>query len=419
MSERIVLMFAYHFPPENAVGGRRPFRFARYLPEMGYRCHVITAADQSSCPESPAEYVPDPFTCEPGRGLGWHVERVIRRFFLPAVVGIRWSLRACEAARNFARANPNAEITVFSTFPPFGTHLAAWQFSRASGMKWIADFRDPMKMTEWVEGFSGFHRALSGWLERFFLRRADLVIANTDAMAEEWRVADPGRSSRIQLIWNGFDPEERIEPLPVPSRDYKLYSHVGELYSGRNITPLLESISRLIESGRLAAAHFRIRLLGNVDRHSMPPEAFLQRARSQGWLEILPDEVPRLEAQHVMQTSDGLLLVQPQSAIQVPGKLFDYVQIGRPVLAYVPTDTPIERVLSQSGIPYRCAYSNSSPQDMDTAVESFFSLPTDYTPMTDSFHRDFDSRMQTAKLVSLIDSIRSTNSGVKRRMPGG
>ncbi len=412
MSERIVLIFAYHFPPENAVGGRRPFRFARYLPEVGYRCHVITAADQFSRPESTVEYVPDPFTCQTGRGVGWQVERVIRRFFLPAVVGIRWSSLACKAAQSFVRANPNAEITIFSTFPPLGTHLAAWQFSRASGLRWIADFRDPLKIPSWVEGFSRFQRALSGWLERFFLRRADLVIANTDAMAEEWRVADPSHAGRIQLIWNGFDPEERIEPLPPPARDYKLYSHVGELYSGRNITPLLESISRLIESGRLSAARFRIRLLGNVDRHSMPPESFLQRARAQGWLEIVPQEVPRAEAQHLMQTSDGLLLIQPQSAIQVPGKLFDYVQIGRPVLAYVPPDTPIERVLRQSGIPYRCAYTNSSLQDFDNAVESFFSLPTDYTPMADSFHRDFDSRMQTAKLVRLVDSLRSAGSGV-------
>jgi len=414
MSERIVLMFAYHFPPENAVGGRRPFRFARYLPEVGYRCHVITAADQSSCPGSTAEYVPDPFICQPGRGMGWQVERVIRRFFLPAVVGVRWSLMACKAARSFARANPGAEITVFSTFPPLGTHLAAWRFSRSSGLKWIADFRDPLKVSPWVEGFSGFHRALSGWLERFFLRQADLVIANTDAMAEEWRAVDPARSGRIQLIWNGFDPEERIEPLALPPRDYKLYSHVGELYSGRNITPLLESVSRLIESGRLAAADFRIRLLGNVDRHSMPPEPFLQRAGSQGWLEIIPQEVPRAEAQHLMQTSDGLLLVQPQSAIQVPGKLFDYIQIGRPVLAYIPPDSPIERVLSQSGIPYRCAYSNSSAQDMDSAVESFFSLPTGSTPMADSFHREFDSRMQTTRLVSFIDSLRGADKVVYR-----
>ena len=342
---------------------------------------MITAADQSSCPESTAKYVPDPFICDPGRGIGWQVERVIRRFFLPAVVGIRWSLSACKAAQSFVRANPNAEITIFSTFPPFGTHLAAWRFARASGLRWIADFRDPLKFPSWVEGFSGFQRALSGWLERFFLRRADLVIANTDAMAEEWRVADPAHANRIQLIWNGFDPAEKIEPLPLPPRDYKLYSHVGELYAGRNITPLLESVSRLIESGRLSGARFRIRLLGNVDGQSMPPESFLQRARAQGWLEIIPQEVPRAEAQHLMQTSDGLLLIQPQSAIQVPGKLFDYVQIGRPVLAYVPPDTPIERVLSQSGIPYRCAYVNGSLQDFDNAVESFFSLPTEYTPM--------------------------------------
>src|SRR6185312_10963345 len=145
MSERIVLIFAYHFPPENAIGGRRPFRFCQYLPKMGYRCHVITAADQSSLPGSLAEYVPDPSMDAAKKGIGWQIERVIRKLFLPGIIGMRWSGLACDAAHRFVQANPDAEITILSTAPPFGVHLAAWRFARTSGLSWIADFRDPLK----------------------------------------------------------------------------------------------------------------------------------------------------------------------------------------------------------------------------------------------------------------------------------
>ncbi len=405
MSERIVLIFAYHFPPENSVGGRRPYRFCRYLQELGYRCHVITAADQSSVPESGAEYVPDPFLSSPGKGIGWQIERAIRKLFLPGMLGIQWSRLASDAAERFAKLHPDARITIFSTFPPLGAHLAAWRLSRRTGLPWIADFRDPLKFSPWLKGLRRSHTLASGWTENTILNSASLVVANTDAMVREWADASPSLASRIHLIWNGFDPERRIGPLPLPARSHRVYSHVGELYAGRNITPLLESIARLIDAGRLSASQLRIQLAGTVDVHAMPPEEFLKRAQSQGWLQVSPHEIPQAEANQMMQTSDGLLLIQPQSAIQVPGKLFDYIQIGRPILAYIPPDTPIERVLALSGIPYRCAFATSPQAEFDSVVENYFSLPSDAVTPAAAFDENFDCRHQTRTLAALIESL--------------
>src|ERR1700731_1548971 len=117
MSERIVLILAYHFPPENVIGSARPYRFYKYLSRLNYRCHVITAMDQVMRGDPNSEYVPDPFVTQPRRGFGWQVERAIRKFLMPAVTGIRWSLHAHKAARTFLQSNPNAEVTIFSTYP--------------------------------------------------------------------------------------------------------------------------------------------------------------------------------------------------------------------------------------------------------------------------------------------------------------
>src|SRR5882672_7431527 len=86
MTEHIVLIFAYHYPPENAIGGARPFRFSKYLSKLGYTCRVFTAADQTGRDDANTEYVPDPFVAHPRNGLGWQVERAIRKVFLPG----RW-----------------------------------------------------------------------------------------------------------------------------------------------------------------------------------------------------------------------------------------------------------------------------------------------------------------------------------------
>jgi len=403
MTDHIVL-FAYHFPPENAIGGVRPFRFYKYLSEMGYRCHIITAADQSSRPDLDVTYVPDPFVERPRQGMGWQIERAARKFLLPGVTGIQWSYPACRAGRKLAGANPNARITIFSTYPPLGTHLAAWRLAKTARLPWIADFRDPLGDNPGHGDILPIQREFYRQLERMVFGAADIAIANTDAVAEQWKARYNRHRARIHLIWNGYDPEERIRPLPLPQRDYRLLTHVGELYEGRKITALLESFARLIDSGRLTAERVRIKLVGSARHDSIPSPDFMDRARAAGWLEVVP-RIPQKEALQLSQTSEGLLLVQPHSTVQVPGKLYEYVQIGRPVLAFILPNTPIERILDKSGVRYTCVYADGTQEAMDDAVMKFCQLPTEAVAASAWFEENFDARKQTRTLEGLIRSL--------------
>jgi len=304
MTDHIVLIFAYHFPPENAIGGARPFRFSKYLSRLGYTCRVFTAADQTGRDDSNTEFVPDPFVAHPQRGLGWHVERAIRKVFLPRELGTRWSYLAFRAARAYIRAHLGVRVTIFSTFPPLGPHLAAYQLARAEGIPWIADFRDPLPEERIIKGIN-FQRRVYRWLERVIARRADAVIANTDAAMGRWREKFPNLNGKVQVIWNGFDPEERIQPLPVLSRDCKTLSHVAELYGGRNVTPILESVARLIAAGRLPAGSVRVRLIGAAETGALPKQEFLDRAQAEGWPELVTKQIPQREALQIARSSDG------------------------------------------------------------------------------------------------------------------
>jgi hypothetical protein len=106
-----------------------------------------------------------------------------------------------------------------------------------------------------------------------------------------------------------------------------------------------------------------------------------------------------------MQTSDGLLLIQPHSTLQVPGKLYEYLQIGRPILAFVPRDSSIERILQRSGVPYQCAYSTDPADALDKSVFRFFAF--DSTPVRPSewFESEFNVERHAGKLARLIDSL--------------
>ncbi len=216
MKEKLAIIFAYHFPPENAIGGVRPYRFYKYLSRLGYRCYVISAADVSSLPEIDGIGLPDPFIAKPRQGIGWQIERAIRRFILPGVTGCRWAVHAYRAALRFLEQNPQYEqVSVFSTFPPFGAHLAAYWLSRRKRLPWIADYRDPLGGNPIFDHISSFTQNAYRKAERIFVRTADFTIANTDAVQENLKRMYPERADRIELIWNGFDPEERMSALPV------------------------------------------------------------------------------------------------------------------------------------------------------------------------------------------------------------
>jgi glycosyl transferase family 4 len=412
MTERLVLIFAYHYPPENAIGGARPFRFAKYLSRLGYACRVYTAAEQPGRDDPSIRYVPDPFFTGPRNSRSWQLERAVRKLFFPGWVGMHWSFLAARAARGCVRAHPGAEVTIFSTFPPLGAHLAGWQL--AGSGRWFADFRDPMRDERPDEHITTLQRWVIRWFERTVVRQASAVIANTDAIQVRWQEKYPSFRDKFQLMWNGFDPEERIQPLPIPSRNFRVLTHVGELYGGRNTTPILESIARLIAAKRFPKGSVHVRLIGPAQADCLPSPEFIQRARSEGWLDLVTEQIPRYQARQVAQTSDCLLLLQPQSAVQVPGKLFEYLQIGRPILAFIQPNSPTEQILKRSGVPYRCVYPGCNPPAMDDIVADFFDLPSTEVTPSSWFEEQFNAEHQTRMLDALIQHVQD---GTKASSP--
>jgi Glycosyltransferase Family 4 len=400
-----VLMFAYHFPPENAIGGVRPFRFHKYLSRKGLKCHIITAAAGAADIVPDAETIPDPFLAGPRANLGWQFERAVRKFVVPGVTGVRWAFAASRAGQAFLRANASARVVLFSTYPPMGPHLAAWRLAHLTKLPWVADFRDPMGDTHGEsQGMPRRSMLLADYLEKSSMRDARAVVANTDGAAEQLRKVYPEWTDKIHLIWNGFDPEARLRPAPLSTSSRKLISYVGSLYGSRTAKPIIESITRLVDCGRLRPEAILLRLVGVANADSLHGPELMQKAARQGWLEVITEEVPLSAAQGIAASSGAALLIQPRSTVQVPGKLFEYLQIGRPILAYLPRNSPSERILRHSGIPYRCVYAGSEPAIMDQQIAEFFEMPWGDAVPSPWFEEQFNAEFQTAALQRILES---------------
>ena len=244
---------------------------------------------------------------------------------------------------------------------------------------------------------------------------ADFTIANTDT-AQAWlKKKYPSLGNRIELIWNGFDPEVRLTPLPLISSGRKIVAHVGHLYGGRTATPILESLRRSIDKGFLDPARFQVLLVGQVEANAMPSPEFLEIAVREGWLKIDPEQVPLSEAHRIVQSANGLLLIQPQSTLQVPGKLFEYLQIGRPILAFVPPHSPVERILQKSGVPYTCVYPETGEEEFDRAIREFFLFDHKDARPSDWFEQQLNARNHADALANLIEAVHQGRSPARER----
>jgi glycosyltransferase involved in cell wall biosynthesis len=403
-ASKTILMFAFHFPPSLQTGARRPYRFAKYLNAYGYRVHVVTAVP----PKTERGWPSVSFASEIGASkkarFRSRTAACIQRF-LPYNDQLPWIGYALEAAEKFLVANPVS--AVISTSPPFVSHLAACAIKRQYGLPWIADYRDPLlgnpsRKRKW------------GWIwdapmDCVVANQADAIIANTDAAAEMFRKRYPQREHKIHLIWNGYDPEHVFEAKPIPVRDYRIMLHAGSLYGQRHPSALLGCLRRLFRSGALRADRLRLRFVGEI----IPGDPWILSSGfpdcvSEGWVEHTSRAIPAAEAQREMAEADLLLLLDLNDrgvGLQVPAKLFEYIQIGRPILAFTSRNSPTERILTQSGVPHVCIYGDAPATWIDQEVLRLLRMPSDPISPSQWFRNTFDGRAQTAALAAILDRI--------------
>lgn len=412
-SSKDALLIAYYYPPENAIGGARSYRMAHYLMQEGHPVTVI-AANPPGLPASPEEVVRVSDTDKSGRkvrigsALGW----VIERFVMPYSDRLSWVAPAFARAVTLMGERPYR--TVLSSHPPAATHLVALMLKWRYGVSWIADFRDPL----WGNAYRTARRAavLDPLLERMIFRNADVVIANTDSVAELWSKRYPRWSHKIHLIWNGFDPEDEFAPIPTSGRARRTIVHTGTLYGPRTPELLLQSLDRLsTDPVKIAPEAFQIRMIGPVENGSLDPSRpHVHRLTASDSLYVERRMIPKERARQEMLEADYLLLLDmttgDYAGMQLPAKIFDYIRACRPIIAFTQKGSVTERMLARARCRYLCVDPLASAQEIDAQLASFLNAPLGDTKPSPEFWQDFDARNQMVDLKEIILRLSSTEA---------
>ena len=387
-----VLLIACHFPPENIVGSLRPGRFFRYLPEFGYEPYVLTASPQ-----------PQP---DPRVSVAPYVHDWMGKFWLLTLAPYddkpSWAAVAERAGTELLRRH-NLRL-ILSTSPPYSVHNAAAALARRFDIPWVADVRDPL-----VGNASRGAHPLHAWIDRQVERTilsANRVVLNTEAAQADWRRRYPADANRLDVLYNGFDPANLPEPAgPLPVRQRRILLHAGSLYNHQYVEILLRALRGLLDRSLLDANSFQFQLIGSVP-DSIPALDDFQFLVARQLVDNAGRHLPQAQAHHRMRDSDYLLLLdyyKEGGSLQLPAKIFDYLPVGRPILAITTPGSPMHRVLELSGLPHVALFPSDSAGAAMDKIQRLLTIPAGPYPLSAEYRRQFDGREQTAALARILD----------------
>lgn len=238
---------------------------------------------------------------------------------------------------------------LYTTGPPHSAHLVGLTLKRLTKRPWVADFRDPWTRRPWLDEAVRATRqhSVQVRLEALVVRNADKVILNTDRMRDEF-ASFYGDADKFVAISNGFDPEAFPPSAVVEGAQESVWTlaHAGSLYRKRDPKPLLHAIARLKEQGIVSASSFRLHLVGSIAGEFDVP-GLIDRLALGDVVRLTPS-LSHSACLQLLARAQALLIIQPGTDLQVPSKLFEYIYLGRAILALAPPGATADIVLGHN-----------------------------------------------------------------------
>jgi len=349
-------MIVPFFPPMGGGGVYRSLAFVRYLSTHGWQATVVAPRgdafwirDESLAAKIPEDVRVVRTATWSGQGVlasargtrGPSATRSSRGFGLARRAGsvllvpdtyLGWYPFAVRAALREARATKFD--AVYSTSPPETSHLVGDVVHRRAALPWVADFRDPWMNLRLLDPPTPVHARLHRRLEARVCEHASAVVVTTRWHEAVLRHEYP--RVRVARVANGYDGEEArtVASLAPAARPMRIV-HAGMLTQKRSATAFLEALAKFFERRPEARSDLEVRFVGAREDESERAAARLGLGDRVYFESSLPhDEVLRLERQaHVL-----LLIKHADSRYDglVPGKLYEYIGVARPVLALAP-----------------------------------------------------------------------------------
>ena len=368
-----VLIITYYWPPAGGPGVQRWLKFTKYLPEFKIKPIIY-------CPKNPnypivdkslMNEIPDGIEVlkypifEPTSSLEWFFGKGLKRYS-GGLIPKNKKQNILEKFLIFIRGNffvPDSRVfwvkpsvrflsdyilknkidTLITTGPPHSVHMIGLQLKKRFSLRWYADFRDPWTSIGYHKDLklSKFSRKRHFLLESKVLNNSDHIIVTSSRTKQLFSNLSKVKTT---VITNGYD--NKIKTNKKLDIDFTL-THVGLLTEKRNPKILWNVLSDLVNEIDDFKENLKLVLVGNVSQEVIKSIAgaglasFLINVR----------QVAHADAISYQLKSQLLLLIEANNtnaSYIIPGKLFEYINANRPILALGPMSSEIKLILEDT-----------------------------------------------------------------------
>ena len=238
--------------------------------------------------------------------------------------------------------NNNIDV-VITTGPPHSTHLIGLKLKEKLAIKWIADFRDPWTEIDYFHQLplndSGLkkHHAL----EKEVLEKANTVLVVGITMAKSYERF----SKNVKVITNGYDTFNS-ENKKLLDKTFSLV-HIGLMNADRNHKMLWQVLQELCNENADFKNDLQLKFIGAV---ADDVKSAILKYELQQNTEFI-SYVPHHEVLQYQQAAQVLLLSVnkvPSAKGIITGKIFEYLQANRPILAIAPLDGDLNEIIKNT-----------------------------------------------------------------------
>jgi glycosyltransferase involved in cell wall biosynthesis len=374
-----VLIITYYWPPSGGSGVQRWLKFVKYLPQLGWEPHVFTPEnpsfaikDESLLKDVPDEaeiirfpiwepydlffnfarlfgksrtHRPTDLATGPNKTFFQRVTSWIRgNFFIPDP-RVFWVRPSFDFLNEYL--NENNIRTVITTGPPHSLHLIGYRLKKKNpGIRWLADFRDPWSQWGLLDslGVGKWARKRHRKFESDVLRTADDVITITPFYRRQFEALS---NRKVHLLTNGYDADD-FKNLSITKSSKFIIRHVGIINEKCDPRPFMKALEEAIADSTDFHANVEMEFVGEV--HARVRE-YADRSENLKRITVFSGNIPHKELIKLYGSSSLLVLIltgYKDAEGYMPGKLFEYLATGLPILGIGPVNGDAAQVLKES-----------------------------------------------------------------------
>lgn len=357
-----VLIIANQFPPMGGSGVQRSVKFVKHLRNFGYEPVVFTRETTGAklIDKTLLNDVPKGINIvrtkayEPSEmeGILKIPFKIISKIMIPDSARIWFEKSKNEALKTIQ--DNNIKI-IYTTSAPYSDHLLGLYIKRKiPNIKWIVDFRD-----EWTNNpytldnpHNIIRTKIEKNMEKSVLLEADYLITNTPVMRDNFIKNNNIARDNFYVIPNGYDEEDFYNMyFKKPNNDKFTMVYTGALYGRRKPDNFFIAIKNLKEKGIIKENNIKVKLIGNYHKDKLQSQ--IDGFNLTDEIEIVGYVPHNICIEHQL-SADALVLIEGSGIganAFYTGKVFEYMNTKRPVIAILPDGVAKDLVLeSKIGI---------------------------------------------------------------------